>query len=113
MSYKTTYWDMDTKQQLERDCTPEEIIEIDLRRLPEAIPVPKLVSMRQARLALLQANLLDNVEEAIQTAGQAAKIEWEYAQEVQRSSGLVPTMATALGMTEAQLDELFILAATL
>lgn len=75
--------------------------------------VPVEVTMRQARLALLAAGLLDDVEGAISLAGPAAKIEWEYAQEVQRDSGLVPAMAVALGMTDLQLDELFTLAATL
>ena len=75
--------------------------------------VPTQVTMRQARLALLAAGLLDDVEGAISTAGPAAKIEWEYAQEVQRNWGLVPAMATALGIADLQLDELFIAAATL
>jgi hypothetical protein len=75
--------------------------------------VPKVVTMRQARLALLASGLLETVESAITGAGPAAKIEWEYAQEVQRAAGLVPAMATALGMTELQLDNLFILASTL
>ena len=76
-------------------------------------PVPKKVTMRQARLALLGAGLLDTVETAIAGAGPTAKIEWEYAQEVQRAAGLVPAMATALGMSESQIDALFIAAATL
>ena len=76
-------------------------------------PVPQVVTMRQARLALLGAGLLDTVELAIGGAGPAAAIEWEYAQEVQRGSGLVPAMATALGMTDVQIDALFVQAATL
>lgn len=71
-------------------------------------PVPQSVTMRQARLALLGAGLLDDVEAAIAGAGPAAKIEWDYAAEVQRSSGLVPAMAVALGMTDEQIDALFI-----
>lgn len=76
-------------------------------------PIPQSVTMRQARLALLGAGLLDTVETAITGAGPAAKIEWDYATEVQRSAGLVPAMATALGMTDAQIDVLFIAAAAL
>lgn len=75
--------------------------------------VPQAVTMRQARLALLGAGLLGMVETTIADAGPAAKIEWEYAQEVQRSAGLVPAMATALGMTDVQIDSLFTQAATL
>tara|TARA_R110000782_G_scaffold114830_1_gene204970 strand:- start:454 stop:930 length:477 start_codon:yes stop_codon:yes gene_type:complete len=75
--------------------------------------IPRSVTMRQARLALLSAGLLPAVEDAIAGAGPAAKIEWEYAQEVERAAGLVPTMGAALGMTEAQLDALFIKASEL
>ena len=75
--------------------------------------IPQQVTMRQARLALLGAGLLDTVETAIVAAGPAAKIEWDYATEVQRASGLVPAMAIALGMTEAQIDALFVTAASL
>ena len=77
------------------------------------VPVPASVTMRQARLALLGAGLLDLVETAIAAAGPAAKIEWDYATEVQSASGLVPAMATALGLTDAQIDALFVTASTL
>ena len=80
---------------------------------PVVVTVPSSVTMRQARLALLGAGLLDTVETAIAGAGPAAAIEWEYTQEVQRASGLVLAMATALGMTDAQIDALFIAAAKL
>ena len=84
---------------------------------PEPTYVPSVVSMRQARLALLGAGFYDDVNAAI--AGlpspqkEAAQIEWEYATEVQRSSGLVPMMGAALSLTEAQLDSLFVTASTL
>ena len=80
---------------------------------PVVVTVPASVTMRQARLALLGAGLLDTVETAIAGAGPAAAIEWEYAGDVQRSAGLVPAMATALGMTDKQIDALFIAAAKL
>lgn len=84
---------------------------------PEPPYVPSVVSMRQARLALLGAGFYDDVNAAI--AGlpspqkEAARIEWEYATEVQRSSGLVPMMGAALGLSESQLDSLFVTASTL
>lgn len=80
---------------------------------PVVTPVPQAVTMRQARLALHGAGLLSAVNAAINAAGEAAKIEWEYAQEVQRTSGLVPAMAAQLGMNDAQLDALFTAAAAL
>ena len=85
---------------------------------PPAPPaVPSAVTMRQARLALLGAGLLAGVDAAIDSLPslqkEAARIEWEYATEVQRSSGLVPMMAVALGLDDAALDALFIEAAAL
>lgn len=89
--------------------------------LPAYVPppsdVPQVVSMRQARLALLGAGALASVNSAIAnmagTDGEAARIEWEYAQEVRRDSPLVQSLVPALGMTDAELDELFTRAATL
>lgn len=79
--------------------------------------VPAAVTMRQARLALLGAGLLDDVEVAINglpsPQKEAARIEWEYSQEVQRHNGFVSVLAPMLGMTEAQTDALFIAAAGL
>lgn len=80
-------------------------------------PVPVQVTMRQARLALLGAGLLASVNTAIaglsEPAKSAALIDWEYSAVVQRDSGLVPVMSAALGMTAAQIDALFVTAATL
>lgn len=79
--------------------------------------VPPAVTMRQARLALLGAGVLPQVDAAINSLPEpqksAARITWEYSAEVQRHNGLVSQMAPALGLTEAQIDALFIQAATL
>lgn len=74
--------------------------------------VPQSVTMRQARLALLQQNLLDSVEAAVAQAGTAAQIEWEYAQELKRDHPLTVSLSAALGLTSQQLDDLFTLAAS-
>lgn len=71
------------------------------------------VSMRQARLALLAAGLLDQVEAGITGMDKAAQIEWEYATSVKRGSALVAAIAAGLSLTDAQLDDLFTNAATL
>ena len=75
--------------------------------------IPLRVSMRQARLALLQAGYLDEVETAMASMPREAQIEWEFATEVVRSSQLVSGMTAALGLTEQNLDDLFTLAASL
>lgn len=72
-----------------------------------------LCTPRQARLALAQSSLLTAVEAWIATAPQATQIEWEFAQEIRRDWPPIADAATALGLTEAQLDDLFTLAATL
>jgi hypothetical protein len=85
--------------------------------LPDVIPVPEEVTMRQARLALLQAGLLDQVESALTqmtgVEGQAAKIEWEYSQSVRRDKPFVLSIGGLLGLTSAQLDDLFVAAAVI
>ena len=72
-------------------------------------PVPEVITMRQARLALLAVNLLATVDEAVATGtDEVLKVEWEYATEVRRDWVNLINMATSLGMTEEQLDDLFI-----
>lgn len=97
------------------DCTPEWSFDgIEFHApLDSGTPIPESVSMRQARLALLQIGLLDDVENAISQGSQADQITWEYATEVNRSDALVINMSAALGLSEAQLDALFTLAAGL
>lgn len=80
---------------------------------PIPAPTPTVVTMRQARLALLQMNLLSSVNTAIAAGTDTDKIIWEYATEVYRNSPLVTDMVTALGLSDSQLDDLFALAATL
>jgi hypothetical protein len=84
---------------------------------PEVQAIPVAVSMRQARLALLQTGLLDDVEAAIITMDEpqrtATQIEWEYSTEVSRMSSTTAMLAGVLGLTEEQINELFRIAAML
>jgi hypothetical protein len=76
--------------------------------------VPSIISMRQARLALLQSGLLATVTSAVESGtDEELKVEWEYATEVRRDWDNLIAMATSLGLTEKQLDDLFILGGTL
>ncbi|ASJ79181.1 hypothetical protein P26059A_0029 [Curvibacter phage P26059A] len=88
---------------------------------PEEPPVepepfkPKSVTMRQARLALLEAGYYSSVQTAINAIEdpiirQASQIEWEYAATVDRNSSFTQGMANALGLTEQDMDNLFMLA---
>ena len=84
---------------------------------PPQYPVPAAVTMRQARLALLGAGLLSSVDAAIDAMSEptksAARIEWEYSNELQRSNPLVLALGPALNLTSEQIDALFVAASTL
>jgi hypothetical protein len=79
--------------------------------------VPQSVTMRQCRIALLGAGLLEAVQSSIASMpgadGERARIDWEYALEVRRDWPLIAYMAGDLGLTDEQVDELFVTAATI
>lgn len=81
------------------------------------VVVPREVTMRQARQALILAELDESVEAAIDAipgvAGKLARAEWDKSQTVQRDRALVNQLGAALGLTPTQIDALFITAATL
>ncbi|MCK1742170.1 hypothetical protein IVA80_15200 [Bradyrhizobium sp. 139] len=81
----------------------------------EASPsiVPQSVTPRQARLALLGAGLLDQVESTVTAAGGATYITWGYATEFLRSDPLIVQIGASLGLTDQQIDDLFRTASTL
>lgn len=80
---------------------------------PEPVQVPQVITIRQAKLALLSAGLLDDVDAAIAQADRATQIEWEYATEVHRNWLTLRSVQGAGGLTDEQVDELFIRAASL
>lgn len=88
--------------------TQEELYAIHQAKLSQQV-----VSMRQARLALLQFGLLDAVNQIVETSDEAVKISWEFSTQVERMNPLVQTIATSLEWTEEQLTELFVTAAGL
>jgi hypothetical protein len=87
--------------------------------LPEPGPaVPASVTRRQAKQALALAGLLDQVQPAIDAIEDPvtralAQIEWDDSVEFQRSRPLLIELATAIGLSVEQLDQLFITAAQL
>lgn len=84
---------------------------------PTPEPVPTTVSMRQARLALLQIGKLSEVGTVIDSLPEpqksAARIEWEYALDVARTWPTLLALAPLLGMDDGALDALFVEAAKL
>lgn len=95
------------QEELEADQREAEYLALSL--LPQ---VPQEVTPRQARLALLQATLLDEVE-LLLVNDKAMQIWWEYSLDIKRDHPHIIAMGTALRMTEQQLDDLFILAGSL
>lgn len=83
---------------------------------PAPPAVPEFVEMVQARLALLHAGHLATVKAAIAAMpgieGEEARETWEFAPRVRRDSSLVAAMGVLLSLTDKQLDDLFLDAAT-
>jgi hypothetical protein len=64
------------------------------------------LSPRQARLALLNRGLLDDVEALVAT-NRVYSIYWEYALEINRYDETLILLATALGLSEEDINALF------
>jgi hypothetical protein len=95
---------------LERGNTPAPYV------APPPAPIT-ICTMRQARLALLQAGKLAQVDTIINALPEpqrsAAKIEWEYSNDVLRNGALVSSLGPALGLSVADIDALFLTASQL
>jgi len=75
--------------------------------------VPQVVTRRQALLALLAADKLDAVEQQMSAVPRAVQIAWEAAGTFERASPLIEAMGPAVGLSPADIDALFIAAASL
>ena len=92
---------------------------------PEPIGVPFSVTMRQARIVLalqpspdnafpnLLAYVLAQFDQLPEPDRTIADITFEYSTEVQRNNPLIAQVAAMGGLTDEQIDEMFIQAATL
>lgn len=89
-------------------------VDPDNKPLPGAIideagwymPVPAKVTAAQAKLALYNAGLLDNISQAVQ-GYPPMKIYFDFATEWHRTHPYVLGMGQELGLSDAQIDELF------
>lgn len=77
-------------------------------------PVPQSVTMAQARIALQMTGKLAMVQAGLEALKEPERTKamtaWEYAPTVSRTGALVQTLSGQFGMSEADLDDLFILA---
>lgn len=73
--------------------------------------VPQSVTRFQGKAALLAQGLLDDVEAAVAASNDAyLQLAWADAISFERQSQMVASVASALGLTQAQVDDLFIAA---
>lgn len=86
---------------------------IESREMPDA-PVPQTISPRQIRQALTKYGYRTAVESAITaTTDQDLKDWWHYATEFDRNHPQVQALATSLGYTAAQIDQVWIYGASI
>lgn len=64
------------------------------------------ITMRQARLYLLGAGLLEQVD-SIVSQNEAWKIEWEYATDIVKNNQLVVMLSNQLGLSSEAIDVMF------
>lgn len=71
--------------------------------------VPYSITPTQGRILLKQMGILDQVNQMVeQSEDQALQIYWEYSLSWDRDNPYISSMANLLGMSEEDLDELFI-----
>ena len=85
---------------------------------PEPEPVPDSVTRRQAKQALLLFGLLANVQPAIDAIEDEVErgmvqIFWDDATSFERSNAQLIALGVALGLTDEQIDDLFVQASGL
>lgn len=71
------------------------------------------VSPRQIRIALNQLELRDTVEAFVKTASRDVQDIWEFSTQIDRDDATLNQLYPSLGLTPDQVDQIFILAATL
>lgn len=75
--------------------------------------VPQSVSSMQAKVALSRAGLLSAVQSWVSSQNAEAQLIWGSATTFSRDSAILNGAAAALGLTQAQVDQLFITAAAI
>lgn len=78
------------------------------------IKIPQVISMRQAREALIDAGLFTTINDIITNSNDLKLInDWEYSTEVRRDWARLILISTELGITPERLDELFLIASNI
>lgn len=114
MNNNNKYIDFETLKEIpSADIRAAETLKIQKEK---ELSIPKSITARQARLALLQIGKLADVTAAISNLESPTKeqveIEWEYATDIYRNNGFIDALGSALGLDKDALDDLFILGKT-
>lgn len=71
-----------------------------------------VLTPRQARLSLLSIGRLNDIDTAINSLAEPdksiAQVEWEFSEEIRRTHSFVETLGQSLGLTDTDLDNMFI-----
>ncbi|EAL5963981.1 hypothetical protein KJK83_001802 [Campylobacter jejuni] len=69
--------------------------------------IPRKITIRQAKLALLEVGLLETIETMVQNAPKATQISWEYATEFERHHPLILNFQEQMNLKDEEVDKLF------
>lgn len=105
-------------EQVQRPCTADEQNEIYARRAAAKIPkFSPSVTRKAARLALLNARKFHLIQPAINAMPEPlrtrAQIEWDDSDTYERNDTMLIALGYAIGLTEDDMDALFIAAKAL
>lgn len=97
------------------DGVPQEALDRALADVgtQAVVAVPDAVSPLQARRALRAAGLLQQVEAAVSAADEDTRGAWQYALTIERRDSALTRIAAQMGVSQAQIDDLFRSAASL
>lgn len=103
---------LETGEQSLIDLTPEEIAAAEASAAAEAAAkaayVPPQVPMWAVRTVLQNDGLFDQAQSLIDAStDNALKNVWEYGNFADRNSTAITSLATALGLTSEQVDQMF------
>lgn len=114
MTYMIDYWDAETQSQKQREATPDEVAQRakDLADAEAARnAVPQRIRRKFGRLALAQVGRLADVPAAIASIPEPhrtyAQLAWEDEEDWVRTNDFVLGLGAALGLTDAEIDDLF------
>lgn len=106
----------DVDGELRSNWTGNEWVNIPYKKFEyvETIQVPQTITPRQIRMQLTNSGLRQQVEDMVANSNDyALKDWWEYSLDYKRDNPILIGMATQLGLTEEQLDNMFIEASKL